>query len=88
MRLDDLVTAAMQLAGADDQVSHNARLWKMEGGRACPLDWDDCSQAVFVDLKTGEYDYGELGGPGHADCVMNCRHGMNLPPQHDEREGV
>ncbi len=69
----------MQLAGADDAVSHGARLWQMKAARRCPLDWDSCSQAVYVDLKTGEYDYGEPGGPGHADCVRHCPHGMEPP---------
>ena len=78
--LNELITAAMQLAGTDDRVSHGARLWKSEGGRSCPLDWDGCSQAVYVDLATGEHDYGEPGGPGHADCVRYCPHGMEPPP--------
>lgn len=84
--LNELITAAMQLAGVDDAVSHNARLWQCEGGRACPLGWGGCSQPVYVDVKTGEYDYGERGGPGHADCARNCRHGMNMPSP-DEFEG-
>lgn len=81
--LNDLITAAIQLAGTEDQVNHNARLWQMEGGRACPLGWGDCSQPVYADLKTGEYDYGEPGGPGHADCRRNCKHGM-APPDDDD----
>jgi hypothetical protein len=81
--LNDLITAAMQLAGTEDRVSHNARLWQMEGGRACPLGWGRCSQPVYADLKTGEYDYGEPGGPGHADCMANCQHGMNPPTDDD-----
>lgn len=78
--LSELITAAMQLAGTADQVSHGARLWKSEGGRRCPLAWEECSQAVYVDVATGEYDYGEPGGPGHADCMRYCRHGMEPPP--------
>ena len=84
--LSELITAAMQLAGADGQVSHAAHLWKIEGGRRCPLGWGGCSQPVYVDLKTGDYDYGEPGGPGHADCVRNCSHGMNAPTP-EEFEG-
>lgn len=76
--LNDLITGAMQLAG-DAGVAHAARLWQSEGGRGCPLGWGGCSQPVYVDLKTGEYDYGDPGGPGHADCVRNCKHGMNPP---------
>lgn len=82
--LNELITAAVQLAGADDLASHNARLWQMEGGRACPLGWGGCSQPVYVDVKTGAYDYGEPGGPGHADCVRNCKHGMQQQPEDDE----
>lgn len=73
--LDELITAAVQLAGTD-AVSHGARLWQSEGGRACPLGWSGCSQPVYVDLKTGEYDYGDAGGPGRADCERHCHHGM------------
>lgn len=79
--LNNLITAAMQLAGTDDQVSHNAQMWQFEGGRACPLGWGRCSQAVYVDVKTGEYDYGQMGGPGHAECVRSCRHGMQQAPE-------
>ena len=85
--LNNLITAAMQLAGADDRVSHQARLWLSEGGRACPLGWGCCSQTVYVDLKTGEYDYGKPGGPGHADCVRTCSHRMQPAPD-AEYEGL
>jgi hypothetical protein len=73
--LDNLITAAAQLAGGE-VLSHGLRMWESEGGRPCPLGWYGCSQAVYVDLKTGEYDYGAPGGPGHADCMRTCRHGM------------
>jgi len=73
--LNDLITAAVQLAGTDS-VSNGARLWQSEGGRACPLGWYGCSQPVYVDLKTGAHDYGQPGGPGHADCVRHCKNGM------------
>ena len=86
--LDNLITAAMQLAGTDDKISHNARLWQMEGGRACPIEWGGCSQPVYVDLKTGEHDYGDPGGPGHAYCVRNCSHEMNPPPPCDDWDDV
>lgn len=84
--LNDLMTAAMQLAGTDDQISHNARLWQMEGGRACQLGWSGCSQPVYVDLKTGEHDYGKPGGPGHADCVRHCSHGMQPVPNNEAKQ--
>lgn len=83
--LDELITGAMQLAGTDS-VSNGARLWQSVGGRACPIGWGGCSQPVYVDMKTGAYDYGDPGGPGHADCVRNCSHGMNRPTA-DEYEG-
>ena len=84
--LNDLITAAMALAGAEAVRNHDARLWHLEGGRRCPLGWGGCSQSVYVDLKTGEHDYGEPGGPGRRDCEEHCRHGMN-PPTADEYEG-
>lgn len=83
-QLGDLITAAMELAGTEGVVSHGARLWQFEGGRSCPLGWEDCSQPVFVDLKSGDYDHGETGGPGHADCKRNCRNGMVPCPEDDE----
>lgn len=81
--LDDLITAAAQLAG-DDVVSHGARMWQSVGGRTCPLGWGGCSQPVYVDLKTGEYDYGQPGGPGHADCRRHCKNGMEPNPEQDD----
>lgn len=73
--LNDLITGAMALAGGD-RAAHGGRLWHAEGGRSCPIGWEDCSQPVFVDLASGEHDYGHPGGPGHADCQKHCRHGM------------
>lgn len=81
--LNELITVAIQLAG-DNLTANSARLWYSEGGRSCPLGWGGCSQPVFVDLKTGEYDYGDPGGPGHQDCIMHCKHGMNTPPEISE----
>lgn len=81
--LDDLITGAVQLAG-DSVVICGARLWQSEGGRTCPLRWGDCSQPVYVDIKTGEYDYGKPGGPGHADCVRSCRRGMQRAPEYED----
>lgn len=81
--LSDLITAAVQLAGGDG-VAHAGRMWVSEGGRACPLGWGDCSQAVYVDIKSGEYDYGERGGPGWLDCERHCGHGRQPCPEPDE----
>ncbi|CAN7322099.1 hypothetical protein LJR084_001858 [Variovorax sp. LjRoot84] len=81
--LDALISDALAIAGNDDSRMHNGRLWKFAGGRRCPLDWDDCSQAVFRCAKSDDWDYGEPGGPGHAECVATCPHGMH-PPEVDE----
>lgn len=81
--LDDLITGAIALAGGEE-TAHGGRLWHMEGGRACPRGWWDCSQPVFVDLASGEHDYGQPGGPGHADCVKHCEHGMEQAPDEEE----
>lgn len=72
--LDELITAAITLAGGEETCYAN-RVWRTEGGRHCPIGWNDCSQAVYVDLATGAHDYGEPGGPGHADCQRHCPHG-------------
>lgn len=76
--LNDLITGAITLAGGDE-TAHGGRIWHMEGGRSCPIGWDDCSQPVFVDLASGEHDYGQPGGPGAADCDAHCPHGLQPP---------
>ena len=84
--LNTLISAALLLGGGkENQVSHNFAMWETVGGRACPLGWDHCSQPVFENIATGEHDYGDRGGPGHDDCVRNCRHGMEAPPA-DEKD--
>jgi hypothetical protein len=80
--LDALISDARAIAGNDDGRMHKGRLWKFAGGRSCPIGWDDCSQAVFRCAKTDDWDYGEPGGPGAADCRENCEHGM-LSPEND-----
>jgi hypothetical protein len=30
-------------------------------------------RAVYQCARCGQWDYGESGGPGHADCVQYCR---------------
>lgn len=82
--LRHLIDDAVALASPDDTV-HGGRLWRSVGGRACPIGWEHCSQPVFEDVRTGETDYGEPGGPGHADCVANCRERMQ-PPEPDPDE--
>lgn len=32
-----------------------------------------CSQAVYSCSVCGVYDYGQRGGPGHADCENLCK---------------
>lgn len=78
MILDDMITAAIHLAGGAESVD-GARVWRSEGGRQCPVGWNNCSQTVYVDLVSGGYDYGEQGGPGWNDCVQFCRYNMRAP---------
>lgn len=72
--LSMLIDSALQL-GNPGLAAHRGRLWQSEGGRACPIGWEDCSQTVYVDAASGEYDYGEPGGPGASDCARHCPHG-------------
>lgn len=50
--------------------------WVSIGARGCAHPEDigcgHCSQAVYECQACGATDYGERGGPGHADC-MNCK---------------
>lgn len=72
-----LIDTAIKLANNDNYYSYGTRLWKAEGGRPCPLHLNDnCTQTVYIDLVTGEYDYGGPGGPGHDECVHYCQ---NIP---------
>lgn len=79
--LETLIADAVALANPDDTM-HGGRLWRSVGGRACPIGWDHCSQPVFEDIRTGETDYGQPGGPGHSDCLSNCSERMQ-PPKAD-----
>jgi hypothetical protein len=68
--LQRLVGQAAWIAGMSpcDCMGH---LWVSDGARGCPhSDQFDrpCSQPVYVCDRCGTYDYGEKGGPGHADC--------------------
>ena len=73
--LTRLVAQARSLA--NDGPCAEGHLWVTDGGRSCPhADTDrDCggSQAVYVCDRCGAQDYGDPGGPGHADCVKGCR---------------
>jgi hypothetical protein len=71
-----LVTEAQALGGAHPCVSLG-HLWESEGGRVCPLrndeiGCDEASQTVYRCARCGDYDYGEPGGPGYADCMKFC----------------
>ncbi|TAK84328.1 MAG: hypothetical protein EPO20_14660 [Betaproteobacteria bacterium] len=76
MTLKALLAEAQALAGQHPCATHGHR-WGSDGGRACPLyDTDrDCGglQTVYVCEVCDEYDYGEPGGPGAADCARPCR---------------
>ncbi len=81
--LQDLIDDAVALASPNETL-HGGRMWRSEGGRSCPIGWDHCSQPVFVDVRTGDYDYGERGGPGHAACKATCPEGMHPPEPEEE----
>lgn len=84
--LDRLVADAVMLADPD-AYAHRGVIWGTDGGRCCPVGWEDCSQPVFVDRVTGGYDYGDRGGPGHQWCADHCRHHMAPPEKEEEDEG-
>lgn len=75
-----LVAEARALAN-DHPCTTQGHDWVTDGGRTCPHSDDGestwgCggSQAVYRCVRCGEYDYGEPGGPGHADCSGgHCR---------------
>lgn len=81
--LNNLITGAIVLAGGESMTAHGGRVWHAEGGRSCPIGWWDCSQPVYVDLASGDYDYGEPGGPGAAECARHCPHG-HFPPEPED----
>lgn len=56
-------------------------VWVSYGGRACPFECPrdvpgNISQTAYRCTVCGEYDYGDVGGPGHADCVKYCNLGQ------------
>lgn len=60
------IAEAVNLAGGNLCVAGHD--WETDGGRRCPHDADECSQAVYRCTRCGTYDYGDPGGPGHDDC--------------------
>lgn len=42
--------------------------WQVHGGRPCPRGDATCSQIVYRCARCGDWDYGEVGGPTHAEC--------------------
>lgn len=72
--LQRLIAEAGVLAGGDHPCAVLGHKWTTEGGRQCPYASDavqpNCSQAVYVCSACGCTDYGEPGGPGHRDCVI------------------
>lgn len=71
--LQHLIAVARALAN-DHPCATTGHVWESDGGRLCPRaagdDYEGCgaSQAVYRCARCGQYDYGEPGGPGHADC--------------------
>lgn len=78
--LDDLIAEAAALAGGPCGEFHE---WRSDGGRACPRNADaNASQTAYRCRRCGEYDYGDPGGPGHRDCIIEgpCDPSCEPPP--------
>lgn len=64
--LTHLVAEAVVLGGGDlCAAGHN---WQSVGGRYCERCEGRGSQTVYRCARCGEWDYGEPGGPAHAEC--------------------
>lgn len=62
--LYEMLAEAVALGGGDlCAAGHD---WQPEGGRPCER--CDESQTVYRCARCGQYDYGEPGGPAHAEC--------------------
>ncbi len=68
--LRHLTAEAAALAGGN--LCASGHDWEPEGGRPCPRGNERVSQTVYRCARCGEYDYGEPGGPGAADCARPC----------------
>lgn len=73
--LQRLIAEASVLAGGQHQCAALGHNWKAVGGRRCPRAPEEyeprCSQTVFECQNCPAIDFGEPGGPGHADCYVN-----------------
>lgn len=74
--LQALIAQASKELGSD-ACREGRHDWQSIGGRNCPHPEEigldaNCSQAVYECRTCGATDYGDRGGPGHADC-MGCR---------------
>jgi hypothetical protein len=70
--LQHLVTEATHLGGAVHPCKAWGHDWRMNGGRQCPRNQHArCSQAVYECARCGDCDYGDPGGPGHRDCMID-----------------
>jgi hypothetical protein len=66
------------LAGDNGPCGAFGHDWQSIGGRSCPKELTDgCSQPAFECARCGEIDYGDPGGPGHANCRDQCKHRGN-----------
>ena len=46
----------------------NNPMWVVVGGRPCPEKIYGCSQNVYQDAVSGQFDYGYPGGPSFNEC--------------------
>lgn len=74
--LQRLIAEAHVLAGGKHQCAVLGHAWKSAGGRQCPYarshaNEPNWSQTVYECGSCGDTDYGDPGGPGHHDCVVD-----------------
>lgn len=75
--LEQLIVQAANLAGGNScALGHD---WQSVGGRACPRKSDNGrhSQTVYQCARCGEWDYGDPGGPAHAECFGDDPNGCS-----------
>lgn len=65
--LNDLIAAAMQLAGTDDQVNHNARFCETHGRDEVAVEPDG---SEYCNECAADGWSGELCHPSHESCDM------------------